>query len=126
MDEGYRNLMIEMCRSAQVAAEQVMEYDRKHNDEKGEKVAETMRADYQKLEDKLSNKEVITKNDYLKLMAAAYIVSNNLQDRVNTYNKVIQMYKIDIIPKLGRITAESSNDEGCEKLAHELLQTEKV
>jgi len=59
-------------------------------------------------------------------MAAAYIVSNNLQDRVNTYNKVIQMYKIDIIPKLGRITAESSNDEGCEKLAHELLQTEKV
>ena len=35
MDEGYRNLMIEMCRSAQVAAEQVMEYDRKHNDEKG-------------------------------------------------------------------------------------------
>ena len=46
MDEHYKQLMIEMCRSATVAAEQVMEYDRNHNDEKGEKVAETMRTDY--------------------------------------------------------------------------------
>ena len=125
MDEHYKQLMIEMCRSATVAAEQVMEYDRNHNDEKGEKVAETMRTDYQSLEDKLKNNEILAKNDFLKLIAAAYIVSGNIQDKVNAYEKVIKMYKLDIIPKLGRIVNEANTEEEIQKLTHELLQVEK-
>jgi len=35
------------------------------------------------------------------------------------------MYKLDIIPKLGRIVNEANTEEEIQKLTHELLQVEK-
>ena len=35
------------------------------------------------------------------------------------------MYKLDIIPKLGRIVNETNTEEEIQKLTHELLQVEK-
>lgn len=46
MDESYKSLFIELCRSAQVLAEQVMDYDKKQEDSKGYETAESMRNDY--------------------------------------------------------------------------------
>ena len=83
MDKSYRSLFTEMCKTAQVLAEQVMDYDKKQGDEKGFATAEMMRNDYQKLEDVLSEGKEPTYTDYTKLLAAAYIVMNNIQDRIN-------------------------------------------
>ena len=60
-----------------------MDYDKSNNDEKGYATAEMMRNDYQKLEDVLSEGKELTYIDYTKLLAAAYIVMNNIQDRIN-------------------------------------------
>ena len=124
MDKSYRSLFTEMCKTAQVLAEQVMDYDKKQGDEKGFATAEMMRNDYQKLEDVLSEGKEPTYTDYTKLLAAAYIVMNNIQDRINTEKKVVENYKINIIPKLSRIMDETKdNEELMKSLSDELLKT---
>ena len=123
MDKSYRSLFIEMCRTTQVLAEQVMDYDKKQKDEKGFATAQKMRDDYQKLEDTLNAYKELVYNDYVKLLAAAYIVTNNIQDRITNEQKVIQNYKINIIPKLSRIMDEAKdNEELMKKLSTELLK----
>ena len=123
MDKSYRSLFTEMCKTAQVLAEQVMDYDKKQGDEKGFATAEMMRNDYQKLEDVLSEGKEPTYTDYTKLLAAAYIVMNNIQDRINTEKKVVENYKINIIPKLSRIMDETKdNEELMKSLSDELLK----
>lgn len=123
MDKSYRSLFIEMCRTTQVLAEQVMDYDEKQKDEKGFATAQMMRGDYQKLEDTLNADKELVYNDYVKLLAAAYIVTNNIQDRVTNEQKVIQNYKTNIIPKLSRIMDEAKdNEELMKKLSAELFK----
>jgi hypothetical protein len=123
MDKSYRSLFIEICRTAQVLAEQVMDYDIKQKDEKGFATAQMMRDDYQKLEDTLKVDKELVYNDYAKLLAAAYIVTNNIQDRITNEQKVVQNYKTNIIPKLSRIMDEAKdNEELMKKLSAELLK----
>lgn len=123
MDKSYRSLFTEMCKTAQVLAEQVMDYNKSNNDEKGYATAEMMRNDYQKLEDVLSEGKEPTYIDYTKLLAAAYIVMNNIQDRINVQKSVVENYKINIIPKLSRIMDETKdNEELMKSLSDELLK----
>ena len=89
MDKSYINVFKELARAAEVAAEQVKEYDHNNGDTKGEETATIMRDDYAKLFDKISAEETLTKNDYAKLLTAAYIVSNNLRDRISNLKKAI-------------------------------------
>ena len=127
MDKSYRSLFTEMCKTAQVLAEQVMDYDKKQGDEKGFATAEMMRNDYQKLEDVLSEGKELTYIDYTKLLAAAYIVMNNIQDRINVQKSVVENYKINIIPKLSRIMDETKdNEELMKSLSDELLKVSDV
>lgn len=127
MDKSYRSLFTEMCKTAQVLAEQVMDYDKSNNDEKGYATAEMMRNDYQKLEDVLSEGKELTYIDYTKLLAAAYIVMNNIQDRINVQKSVVENYKINIIPKLSRIMDETKdNEELMKSLSDELLKVSDV
>ena len=83
-----------------------------------------MRNDYQKLEDVLSEGKEPTYIDYTKLLAAAYIVMNNIQDRINVEKSVVENYKMNIIPKLSRIMDETKdNEELMKSLSDELLKT---
>lgn len=126
MDKKYLQLFTELAHAVETLSEQVMEYDRQKNDEKGEKTAQSMRDDYAELYDKLrSDNVVLTKSEYAKLLVAAYIVVNNVEDRIKGERKAIEGYKIDIIPKLSRINDETTNDADASALAEEIFKIQK-
>jgi hypothetical protein len=127
MDKKYLQLFSELAHAVEVLSEQVMEYDRKKNDTKGEQTAQSMRDDYANLYDKLRNnaEAQITKSDYAKLLVAAYIVVNNIEDRIKGERKAIEGYKIDIIPKLSRINDETTNDAEASALAEEIFKIQQ-
>lgn len=124
MDNKYTNLFIEMAKTSSVLAELVMEYNRKKNDENGEKNSEIMRDDFLALVDTITSGDLV-RNDYIKLLVAAMIVRNNIQDKVKAYEKAINGYNIDIIPKLQRIVDETKTDEEAIALATELFTTKE-
>lgn len=127
MDKKYLQLFSELAHAVEVLSEQVMEYDRQKNDTKGEQTAQSMRDDYANLYDKLrDNAEAqITKSDYAKLLVAAYIVVNNIEDRIKGERKAVEGYKIDIIPKLSRINDETTNDTEASALAEEIFKIQQ-
>jgi len=127
MDKKYLQLFSELAHAVEVLSEQVMEYDRKKNDTKGEQTAQSMRDDYANLYDKLRNnaEAQITKSDYAKLLVAAYIIVNNIEDRIKGERKAIEGYKIDIIPKLSRINDETTNDTEASALAEEIFKIQQ-
>ena len=127
MDKKYLQLFSELAHAVEVLSEQVMEYDRQKNDTKGEQTAQSMRNDYANLYDKLRNntEAQITKSDYAKLLVAAYIVVNNIEDRIKGERKAAEGYKIDIIPKLSRINDETTNDTEASALAEEIFKIQQ-
>lgn len=101
-----------------------MDYDNKQGDTKGYDAAKIMRDDYQNLADSLSVYKELSYNEYLKLLAASYMVMNNIQNHIAAQRKAIEGYKLDIIPKLSRIMNETKdNPEQTQKLANELFKT---
>ncbi len=126
MDKKYLQLFTELAHAVETLSEQVMEYDRQKNDEKGEQTAQSMRDDYAKLYDKLRGDNVVlTRSEYAKLLVAAYIVVNNIEDRIKGERKAIEGYKIDIIPKLSRINDETTNDADASTLAEEIFKIQQ-
>lgn len=126
MDKKYLQLFTELAHAVETLSEQVMEYDRQKNDEKGEQTAQSMRDDYAKLYDKLRGDNVVlTRSEYAKLLVAAYIVVNNIADRIKGERKAIEGYKIDIIPKLSRINDETTNDADASTLAEEIFKIQQ-
>lgn len=126
MNETYITLFREIANAMERTSEQAMEYNKNNNDTKGYETAQLMRDDYAKLHDRLAesnfNSDSITRAEYAKLLVGAYLVAQNLEQRIETENKALRGYKIDIIPKLDRIMNETENDEQVLKLASELFQ----
>lgn len=126
MDKEYRNLFIELASAAAVAAERVMELDKKNNDEQGLKTATLMRDDYNALLDKIKNDNFtdisLSRNEYAKLLTAALIVTNNLKDQIITMQKVIKGYETVVAPKLQRIINETATNDEALTLANELFK----
>lgn len=122
MDKKYLQLFTELTRAVEVLSEQVMDYDRAQQNEKGLETATMMRDDFAALHDKLGTNAPITKADYAKLLVAAMIVTNNIEDRIKNERKAVEGYKIDVIPKLSRINDETTNDEEAQKLAEEIFK----
>lgn len=121
MDKKYVNLFSALTSATAVAAEQVMEYDEKNNDNEGYERAKTMRDDFQELHDKFDEDfdGILTKAEYAKLLVGAYIVMNNLRDRVSILRKSIDGYEKDLIPKLQKIV--DASDEDIQKISEEIL-----
>ena len=68
------------------------------------------------------NKE-LSYNDYMKLLAASYMIMNNIQDRITAQKKTIDCYKLDLIPKLSRIMNETKDQpEKMQTLVEELFK----
>ena len=110
MDKKYITLFKSLAQASAASAEQVMEYDRSQNDEKGLETATIMRDDYQDLADRLDDNYVITKNDAAKLLVAAMIEINQLQDRITALKKAMAGYQTDLIPKLQSLVEADEND----------------
>ena len=103
MDKKYIELFTLIAQSTANIAEQVMDEHKKNDEEKGYQTAETMRNDFLNLYDKLGTDEVLNKADYARLLVGAIIVTNQLDARIKNEQKILQGYKIDIIPKLDQI-----------------------
>ena len=124
MHKKYVELFRELTRATAVAAEQVMDYDKAKNDDKGFETAKTMREDFEALHEKLAAESFdgsLTKAEYAKLLVGCYVTVGNLQDRIQALQKAIAGYQTDLIPKLDAIiTAE--NDEDAQAIAEERFQ----
>lgn len=124
MTTNYINLFTTLAQAAETTAERLIELNKQKRDEKGAAVATTMREDYAALYDKLSaNEKELTRAEYAKLLVAALIATNNLEDRIKQLQTAIEGYKVDAIPKLQRIIDETKTDEEALKLANEIFQT---
>ena len=126
MHKKYLELFKELTRATAVAAEQVMDYDKEKNDDKGFETAKTMRDDFEALHEKLIAESFdgnLTKAEYAKLLVGCYVIVGNLQDRIEALKKAIAGYQSDLVPKLSKII-EAENDAEAQKLADEHLMVE--
>lgn len=119
MDKKYITLFKELAQATAASAEMVMDYDREKGDEKGLETATAMRDDYEKLKDAVEAEDyVLTKSDAARLLVAAMIQVNQLQDRINNLKMAMTGYQDDVVPKLQSIVDASSNEEAAQ-LANE-------
>jgi len=122
MDKKYIELFKNLAQATAVTAEQVMDYDHSKNDEKGYDTAKIMRDDYQALTDSidsLSEKYQPTKSDIAKLLVAAMVQTNQLQNRIDALKKAMTGYQTDVIPKLQEVLDKAENDDDAVRLAEE-------
>ena len=126
MHDKYLILFKELTRSMEVLAERVMDYNHKKNDAEGLKTAQIMRDDYQNLNDRLRDEnfdiQTLTKSDFAKFLVAAFVIVQNIEDKIKSEQIAINSYKIDVIPKLERIVNNTQTDEEALKLASEIFQ----
>jgi len=121
MDKTYIELFKTLAQATAVSAEQVMEYDKTKNDEKGLQTATIMRDDYQNLVDKIAeagDAYVPTKDEIAKLLVSAMIQVNQIQDRINNLKKAIVGFQTRTIPKLQKILDEAKDDEDARNMAN--------
>ena len=119
MDKKYVDLFQQLAQATSVSAEQVMDYDKSHDDEEGFNAAQTMRDDFNALHDRLSDDYSLTKADANKLLLAIMIQLNQMQDRITVLRKAVTGYQTDLIPKLEEIIDKAEDDEAAAKMADE-------
>ena len=126
MNEKYIQLFKELCKTMELLAEQLMDYNHSKNDNKGEKNAQIMRDNYQKLYDDMDEKNFdfkkLSRADFAQLLVGAIIVMKNIEDQIKSRQTAVQGYKLDIIPKLERVVNETTTTEEALKLAEEIFQ----
>ena len=116
MDEKYVKLFTELCRTTAVLAEQVMDYDKSKDDEKGFESAKALRDDFERLHDRIDADDFdgnLTKAEYAKLLVGCYIITNQLQDKITILKKSLDGYQTSLIPKLQKIL-DASDEEYAE------------
>ncbi len=120
MDKKYIELFRNLAQATAVSAEQVMDYNKQQNDEKGFETAEIMRNDYQELFGKLSSdaEYAMTKTDAARLLIAATVQVNQLETNIEALKKAKVGYETKIMPILKEILDGSENDEVAASLAN--------
>lgn len=125
MDKTYLTLFTELAHASEVIAEQVMELNKSHQDDKGIETAQIMRDDFAQLYDMMRKEDfdpnTLGKREYAKLLVGAIIVVNQLDNKIKAEKKALDGYKIDTIPKLERIVNETNSQEEIQALSNELF-----
>lgn len=100
---NYIDLFIAILTAVEATAEKAMEYDKKENNLQAYKTAKQMREEYSTLKDNLHDRRenyVFTTKDCATIFTGAFIVSEQLQKKINQEQAVLEGYKTDIMPKL--------------------------
>ena len=125
MDKTYLTLFTELAHASEVIAEQVMELNKSHQDDKGIETAQIMRDDFAQLYNMMRKEDfdpnILGKREYAKLLVGAIIVANQLDNKIKAEQKALDGYKIDTIPKLERIVNETNSQEEIQALSNELF-----
>lgn len=107
MDEHYRTLFSLMTQSAANIAEEVMEVHAANKEEAEYENAQRMRDDYLNLYARLTTGKELEKADYALLYISAFVVSSQLEARIEKERKTLEGYKLDILPKLDQVNNAS-------------------
>jgi len=87
-----------------------------------------MRQDYANLGDKIKSDDfqldMLVKQDYLKLLAASYMITNNLLDKITSLKKAVSYYKTFLNAKLERVVNESNDEESLKIIVNEVFADE--
>jgi len=110
MDSRYLELFTLIAQQVANLAEQVMNDHQDKGETKEQETAQTMRDDYLNLHDKLTANQELNKADYARILVGAIIVANQLDARIKNEQKVLDGYKLDIIPKLDQINNTEYDD----------------
>lgn len=104
-----------MAHTIEILAEQVLELNKKNNDEKGIQTATIMRNDYAELYDRMKSEdfvpESLKRHDFARFLVGAIIVTQQIENKIAAENKALSGYKVDLIPKLERIVNETNEGE---------------
>lgn len=115
MDKKYLQLLTQLAHTIEILSEQVMELNKKNNDEKGVQTASIMRDDYKELYDRMRGKnflpESLARRDFARFLVGAIIVTQQIENKIAAENKALSGYKIDLIPKLERMVNETTEGE---------------
>lgn len=87
-----------------------------------------MRQDYANLGDRIKSDDfqldMLVKQDYLKLLAASYMITNNLLDKITSLKKAVNYYKTFLNAKLERVVNESNDEESLKIIVNEVFADE--
>lgn len=122
MHSKYIELFKEIAKTTMVTAEQVMEYDKNKNDNKGYEAAQSLRDDFTTLYEKINSKEFngqLEKADFARLLVGTLIVANQFSDRISALKKALSGYQADIIPKLQEVVDKAKDNDEAMKIAEE-------
>ena len=125
MDKKYVLLFKDIAKATAMSADSVMDYNRQKGDDKGLETATIMRDDFKQLAEVIENEGdnyAPTKPDAARLLVGAYVMANQLNDKIKAINKAIKGYTEDVIPKLQKIVDEAgTDDEVAKKMANEFF-----
>ena len=96
-----------------------MDYDREKGDEKGLETATTMRDDFQELASRITDDYEMTQPDAARLLVAAMIQLNQIQDRINNLKNAMAGYQSDVVPKLQDIVDNAKEEGAAAQMANE-------
>jgi len=119
MDKKYITLFKDLAQATAVSAEAVMDYDREKGDEKGLETATTMRDDFQELAGRITDDYEMTQPDAARLLVAAMIQLNQIQDRINNLKNAMAGYQSDVVPKLQDIVDNAKEEGAAAQMANE-------
>lgn len=119
MDKKYITLFKDLAQATAVSAEAVMDYDREKGDEKGLETATTMRDDFQELASRITDDYKMTQPDAARLLVAAMIQLNQIQDRINNLKNAMAGYQSDVVPKLQDIVDNAKEEGAAAQMANE-------
>ena len=119
MDKKYITLFKDLAQATAVSAEAVMDYDREKGDEKGLETATTMRDDFQELASRITDNYEMTQPDAARLLVAAMIQLNQIQDRINNLKNAMAGYQSDVVPKLQDIVDNAKEEGAAAQMANE-------
>ncbi len=119
MDKKYITLFKDLAQATAASAEAVMDYDREKDDEKGLETATTMRDDFQELASRITDDYEMTQPDAARLLVAAMIQLNQIQDRINNLKNAMAGYQSDVVPKLQDIVDNAKEEGAAAQMANE-------
>ena len=128
MHSKYIQLFKEIAKATSVSAEQVMDYDKQKDDNKGYEAADTLRRDFNVLFDKIGSKDFdgqLTRADFARLLVGVLIIMNQLNDRITALKKAMTGYQTDVMPKLQDIVDNAKTDEEAMAMAEEKFSIKK-
>lgn len=123
MHQKYIKLFTELSHTVAALSQQVMDYNKRKNETKGEETARIMYDQYTELYQKFTTPGFSTaslnKTDFLRLLVGAAIIKKNIEDRIAEEKNAVKGYETDVIPKLQQLA--DAPDEEIHALADKLL-----